>query len=218
MTDKLINEADIYARFAEYGVATVYEASGRQGLVNIPLIPVIPGRTVAGPALTVLCGQGDNLMVHAAMAHVKPGDIIVMTMPEPAPVALIGELLVTQAKVRGAAGILVDAAVRDVDVLRKMGLPIWTRYVRVLGATKTKLGAINEPVTVGGTSISPGDIVIMDDDGAVVVAAARVTEVLSASQARVDREAKLRAKLEQGALSYDLHGLRALVEGKQASG
>ena len=204
-------------QLAELGVATVYEASGRQGLVDIPLIPVTPGSRVAGPAITVLCGQGDNLMVHAVMEQVRPGSVLVITMPEPEPVAVVGELLAIQAKVRGAAGLLVDAAVRDVEELRRMGLPAWARFVRVRGATKDKVGGINVPVTVGGARIEPGDLVVLDDDGAVVVARARAQEVLAAAQARAEREAKLREKLEAGALSYDLHGLRQVVEGSKAA-
>lgn len=204
---------ELVRQLRDLGVATVYEASGRQGLVDSPLIQIVPGSRVAGPARTVLCGQGDNLMVHAVMERVQPGDVLVLTMPEPEPVALLGELLATQARVRGAAGILVDASVRDVEELRAMGLPIWTRYVRVRGATKDKVGVIDAPVQVGGAVIHPGDIVIMDADGAVVVAAARAEEVLQASLARVEREDRLRAQLEEGKLSYDLHGLRKLVEG-----
>src|SRR5437660_11714742 len=113
--------------FADYGVATVYEAAGRVGLIDVPLIQLIPGSRVAGPARTVRCGQGDNLMVHAVMEQVQTGEILILTMPEPEPVALIGELLATQALVRQVAGILVDASVRDTEELQALGLPIWTR-------------------------------------------------------------------------------------------
>ena len=110
---------------------------------------MVPGSR-AGPARTVRCGQGDNLMVHAAIAGCEPGDILVLTMPEPAPVALLGDLLATQAKARGVAALLVDAAVRDLEELRELGLPIWARWVRVRGATKPAVGALDEPVEVGG--------------------------------------------------------------------
>ena len=129
---------DDLSRLSELGVATVYEASGREGLFDVPLIQILPGSRVAGPARTVLCGQDDNLMVHAVIEQIQPGEVLVLTMPEPAPVALVGELLATQVKVRQAAGILVDAAVRDVDELVELGLPIWTRFIRVKGATKAK--------------------------------------------------------------------------------
>lgn len=202
------------AALAEFGVATVYEASGRQGLIDIPLHTLLPGRRVAGPALTVLCGQGDNLMVHAAMERVFPGSVVVITMPEPEPAALVGELLAIQAKVRGAAALLVDAAVRDVDELRQMGLPVWARFIRVRGATKEVVGGIDVPVTVGGARIEPGDVMVLDDDGAVVVARTRLEQVLDAARARAEREARLREELAAGKLSYDLHGLRAVVEAR----
>ena len=211
-----MNESD-RKELARYGVATVYEAAGRTGLIDIPLVQLIPGSRVAGPARTVLCGQGDNLMVHAVMEQVQPGEILVLTMPEPEPVALIGELLATQALVHQVAAILVDASVRDTEELQSLGLPIWTRWIRVRGATKTHVGTINEPVTVGGTSIAPGDLVLLDSDGAVALAPAQVTAILEASRTRVRNETTLRAQLQAGALSYDLSGLRAVVEGSTQS-
>ncbi len=199
-------------RLAELGVATVYEASGREGLIDVPLIPLLPGSRVAGPARTVLCGQDDNLMVHAVIEQIQPGEVLVLTMPEPAPVALIGELLATQVKVRKAAGILVDAAVRDVEELVELGLPIWTRFIRVKGASKSKIGELNVTVSIGGAQISPSDIVVLDADGGVCVRQERAKEVLQASEARFEKEARLRKKLEAGDISYDLHGLREFVE------
>ena len=198
---------------AELGSATVYEAGGRGGYVDADLIQVIPGSSVAGPALTVSCGQDDNLMVHAAMAEVQPGDVLVLTMPEPRPVALVGDLLATQALAQGAVAILVDASVRDVDELRQLGLPIWARWVRVRGANKTAVGWIGEPVVVGGAVIRRGDVVVLDADGVAVVESEHVDEVLDASRERARKETAKRAKLRDGALSYDLDGLRARVEG-----
>ena len=202
---------------ARYGVATVYEAAGRTGLIEIPLVQLIAGSRVAGPARTVRCGQGDNVMVHAVMEQVQPGEILVLTMPEPEPVALIGELLATQAQVRQVAGILVDAAVRDTEELQSLGLPIWTRWIRVRGATKTHVGTINETITVGDASIAAGDLILLDADGALALAAERVLAVLEASRARVRSETTLRAQLQAGALSYDLSGLRAVVESSTQS-
>lgn len=206
---------DELARLRALGVATVYEASGRQGLIDVRLIQLLPGSRVAGPARTVLCGQDDNLMVHAAIEQIQLGEVLVLTMPEPAPVALIGELLVTQVKVRGAVGILVDAAVRDAEELVELGLPIWTRFIRVKGASKTKLGTLNGTVTAGGTQVSPGDILVLDADGAVCVRRERLADVLQASEARLEKEAQLREKLLAGNLSYDLHGLREVVVQKR---
>jgi 4-hydroxy-4-methyl-2-oxoglutarate aldolase len=162
----------------------------------------------------VRCGQGDNLMVHAVMDRAQPGDVLVLTMPEPQPVALIGDLLATQAGERGVAALLVDAAVRDVADLRELGLPIWARWIRVKGATKTEVGTIDEPVEVGGATIRPGDLVVLDDDGAVVVRQERAEQVLAASRERLAKERVKRERLRSGQLSYDLDGLRARVEGE----
>jgi 4-hydroxy-4-methyl-2-oxoglutarate aldolase len=204
---------DVYTQLAELGTATVHEASGRAGLVDCEFVQVVQGSRAAGPARTVRCGQGDNLMVHAAMARTEPGDVLVLTMPKPEPVALVGDLLATQAKARGAAALLVDAAVRDVEELAALGLPIWARYVRVRGAAKATPGSIDEPVEVGGTVVNPGDAVVLDADGVVIVARERIEEVLAASREREQKERVKRARLQAGELSYDLDGLRALVEG-----
>ncbi len=204
---------DAFAELASLGTATVHEAAGRSTVVDLPLIQIVPGSRAAGPARTVRCGQHDNLMVHAAVAEALPGEVLVVTMPEPAPVALVGDLLATQARGRGVAALLVDAAVRDVDELRELGLPIWARHVRVSGADKRAPGAIGEPVEVGGATIRQADLVVLDADGAVVVERERVEEVLVAARERADRERVKRAKLEAGELSYDLDGLRRLVEG-----
>jgi 4-hydroxy-4-methyl-2-oxoglutarate aldolase len=201
------------AELAELGSATVYEAGGRGGFVDADLIQVVPGSRAAGPALTVSCGQDDNLMVHAAMAEIEPGDVLVLTMPEPQPVALLGDLLATQARVHGAAAVLVDAAVRDLEELRRLGLPIWARWVRVRGAAKDAVGSIGEPVVVGGAVIRRGDVVVLDADGVAVVESERVAEVLEASHGRAENETVKRAKLQDGALSYDLDGLRERVQG-----
>jgi 4-hydroxy-4-methyl-2-oxoglutarate aldolase len=203
---------DAFAELAQLGTATVHEAAGRSPLVDVPLIQILPGSRAAGPARTVRCGQGDNLMVHAAVAEARAGEVLVLTMPEPAPVALVGELLATQAKGRGVAALLVDAAVRDLEELRELGLPIWARFVRVRGADKQVPGAIGEPVQVAGATIRQGDAVVLDADGAVVVERERVEEVLAAARARAEQEREKRARLEAGALSYDLDGLRQLVE------
>jgi 4-hydroxy-4-methyl-2-oxoglutarate aldolase len=204
---------EVCAELARLGSATVYEAGGRRGYVDADLIQVIPGSRTAGPARTVVCGQDDNLMVHAVMASVVPGEVIVLTMPEPRPVGVVGDLLATQAKAQGAAGMLIDAAVRDVEELLELGLPIWARWVRVKGATKDLPGAIGEPVQVGGATIRQGDIVILDADGAAVVESERADQVLQASLEREERERVKRAKLQNGALSYELDGLRERLEG-----
>jgi len=197
---------------ARLGSATVYEASGRQGLVDAELLQIVPGSRACGPARTVRCGQDDNLMVHAAMASLEEGEVLVLTMPEPAPVALVGDLLATQAKVHGAAAVLVDAAVRDAEELRELGLPIWARWVRVRGATKDVVGDLDVPVTVGGALIRPGDVLVLDADGVAVVEAERVEEVLAASLERERREAGKRERLQAGELSWEIDGLREQAE------
>jgi len=202
-----------YAELAALGVAPVHEAAGRTGVVDLPLIRVVPGSRVAGPARTALCMPGDNTMVHALVAHARPGDVLVLTTAEPAPVAFVGDLLATQAQAQGVAGILVDGAVRDLDELAELGLPIWTRFVRAQGATKGDVGKLDVPVVVGGAEIRPGDLVVMDCDGAVVVPADRVDEMLPAARERAERETAVRQRYRDGDLSYDLQGLRALVEG-----
>ena len=204
--------SDVYAELARLGTATVHEAGGRSPLVDVPLVQILPGSRAAGPARTVRCAQGDNLMVHAAVAEAEAGEVLVLTMPEPGPVALVGELLATQALGRGVAALLVDAAVRDMDELRELGLPVWARYVRVRGAEKQAPGTIGDPVEVGGATIRQGDAVVLDTDGAVVVAHEQVETVLTRARERAEREVEKRAKLEEGALSYDLDGLRQLVE------
>jgi 4-hydroxy-4-methyl-2-oxoglutarate aldolase len=200
------------SELARLGSATVYEAAGRHGLVDVPWRQIIPGSRVAGPARTVRCGQGDNLMVHAAMASLEPGDVLVLTMPEPESVALVGDLLATQAKAHGAAAVLVDGAVRDVEELVELGLPIWTRHISIRGATKDKVGALDEAVTVGGQAIETGDVLVLDADGVAVVPRGLLDDVLEASLERERREADKRAKLQAGALSYDLDNLRERVE------
>lgn len=198
--------------FAELGVATVYEAAGREGLLGAFYHRLVPGSRAAGRALTVLCAQGDNLMVHAAMAALRPGEVLVVAMPEPEPVALVGELLVTQARARGAAGMLVDAAVRDRDAIAAMGFPVWARFIGARGAERKTPGRIGEPVILGGVEIHTGDVVVLDGDGVVVVPKAREEEVLKAALARREREEALRVRYSRGELSIDLYGLRPLVE------
>jgi 4-hydroxy-4-methyl-2-oxoglutarate aldolase len=200
------------AAIAALGVATVHEAAGRVGIVDVPLIRVVPGSRVAGPARTALCEPGDNTMVHAAVAHARPGDVLVLTSTEPAPVALVGELLATQAQRQGVAGVLVDGAIRDLDELAELGLPIWTRHVRAQGATKGQVGKLDVPVVVGRVEIRPGDLVVLDGDGALALPAERLDEVLPLAVERTERETAMRRRYQDGELSYDLQGLRALVE------
>jgi len=202
-----------FATFARLGVATVHEAAGRTGIVDLPLTQVVPRSRVAGPARIALCARRDNTMVHAAIAHAEPGDVLVLKSVEPAPVALVGELLATQAQRRGVAGMLVDGAVRDLDELAEIGLPIWARWVRATGATKGQVGELDVPVLVGGAEIRPGDVVVLDCDGAMALPRERVDEVLPLALEREERERTMRERYLAGELSYDAQGLREIVEG-----
>ena len=202
-----------YAAFARLGVATVHEAAGRAGIIDLPLTQVVPGSRVAGPARIALCARRDNAMAHAVIAHANPGDILVLTSTDPEPYALIGELMTTQAQVRGVAGILVDGAIRDLDELAVMGLPIWTRFVRAQGAGKSTPGQLDVPVVVGGAAIRPGDIVVMDCDGAMALPIERAAEVLPLAVEREAHERAMRERYAAGELSYDTQGLRELIEG-----
>jgi len=201
-----------YAALARLGVATVHEAAGRIGIVDLPLTQVVPGSRAAGPARTALCAAGDNTMAHAAIAHARPGDVLVLTSADPAPVALVGELLATQAQAQGVAAILVDGAVRDLDELAAIGLPIWARFVRAQGATKGAVGKLDVPVAVGGAEIRPGDLIVLDCDGAMVLPAARVRDVLPLARERAELEDAARRRYASGELSYDTTGLREVVE------
>jgi 4-hydroxy-4-methyl-2-oxoglutarate aldolase len=181
-------------------------------MIDAEFHTVVPGARVAGPARTALCGQDDNRAVHEAMALLRPGEVLVLTMPEPRPVALVGDLLATQAKAHGAAGVLVDASVRDVADLRELGLPVWARWIRVRGAVKDVRGSAGVPVVVGGQTINPGDIVVLDDDGGAVVPAGDVEARLTAVRERLAKEAGLRERWRSGELSYDAYGMRAADE------
>lgn len=196
---------------AALGSATVYEASGREGLIPVPFLRLPEGAKAAGPAFPVLCAQGDNLGVHAAMAAVRPGEVLVLAMPSPEPVALVGELLATQAKARGVAALLVDGAVRDADELKALGLPVWARYVSPRGARRERLLALGAPVHVAGVEVRLGDYLVLDGDGVVVVRKERAGEVLAKARERALREASLRERFARGELSLDLYSLRERV-------
>jgi 4-hydroxy-4-methyl-2-oxoglutarate aldolase len=197
-----------YAAFARLGVSTVHEAAGRTGVIDFPLTQIVPGSRVAGPARIALCAARDNTMVHALIADANPGDVLVLTSVEPAPYAFTGELLATQAQKRGVAGMLVDAAVRDLDELVAIGLPIWARFVRAQGASKGELGQLDVPVVVGGAEIRPGDLVVMDCDGAMALPAERAAEVLPLALERQQPEAARRERFAAGELSFDVQGIR----------
>jgi len=192
---------------ARFGTATVYEACGRDGLIDLPLRSVVPGAAIAGPARTVSCEQGDNLMVHAAIPHLRKGEVLVVAMPEPEPVALAGDLLVTQMIARGAAGLVLNGAVRDSAALQRLGLPIWAPFVRVRGSQRSAAGTIGDPIEIGGTTVRNGDVIVADADGAVAVPADRVADVLDTARERERDEQDKQAQFERGVMSFELYGL-----------
>jgi 4-hydroxy-4-methyl-2-oxoglutarate aldolase len=151
--------------------------------------------------------------VPAAIAHAEPGDVLVMRMPESRPVSLLGELLATQCLSRGVVGVLVDAAIRDAVAIRRLGLPVWSRYVRARSAAKRIVGALDEPLEFGGTTIAFGDLIVLDGDGALAVPSGRIADVVRVAGERDAAEALKRERFRRGELSYDLDGLRGIVEG-----
>lgn len=211
----MTDASEVSTRLVEFGVATIYEAAGRKGYIDIPLRSISPGTSIAGPVRIASCGQGDNRAVHEVMAYLQPGEVLLLTMPRPEPTALVGELLATQAKAKKAAGMLVDAAVRDIKQLKELALPIWARYFGVSGANKAIRGEIDVPVSVGGVVVFPGDYLVLDDDGAVAIPKSRIGEVIELSQHRNDREAGLLGKYREGYISYDLYGMREQDEGDE---
>jgi 4-hydroxy-4-methyl-2-oxoglutarate aldolase len=193
---------------AGYGVSTVHEAMGRTGYLGPGLRPAWPGSRTGGNAVTVLCWPGDNLMIHVAVEQCRPGDVLVVATNSPSTDGLFGELFATALAHRGVRGVVLGSGVRDVAELQEMGFPAWSRAVSAQGSVKATAGAVNVPVVLGGQTIVPGDVVVADDDGVMVVPRTDVPRALTASQARIDKEAASRAAFQQGELGLDRYGLR----------
>ena len=193
-------------------VSTVYEAAGRSGLLDPEIFRVVPSTNAVGRARTVLCEQDDNLGVHVAIDELQPGEILVATMPEPRPVALIGEVLARFAKARGAAGLVIDAAIRDFDELVVLGLPVWSRWITSSGAVKRAAGKQNVPVSVAGQVIHPGEMLILDGDGILRLKPEDEADALLGAKRRLSQEEQMMAELDGGKSTLDLMGLRDLVE------
>jgi 4-hydroxy-4-methyl-2-oxoglutarate aldolase len=191
-----------------YGVATVHEALGRVGYLGPEYRPAWPGARIGGTAVTVVCWPGDNLMIHVAVEQCRPGDVLVVATNSPSTDGLFGELFATALARRGVRGVVLASGVRDVAELREMGFPAWSRAVSAQGSVKATAGAVNVPVVLGGQTIHPGDVVLADDDGVMVVPRADVARALTASQARLDKEAAARAAFQEGQLGLDRYGLR----------
>jgi 4-hydroxy-4-methyl-2-oxoglutarate aldolase len=191
-----------------HGVATVHEALGRVGYLGSEYRPAWPGGRMGGTAVTVVCWPGDNLMIHVAVEQCRPGDVLVVATNSPSTDGLFGELFATALAYRGVRGVVLACGVRDVSELREMGFPVWSRAVSAQGSVKATAGAVNVPVVLGGQLIAPGDVVLGDDDGVMVVPRVDVPRALTASQARIDKEAASRMAFQQGQLGLDRYGLR----------
>jgi 4-hydroxy-4-methyl-2-oxoglutarate aldolase len=200
--------AELCAELATYGVATVHEAQGRQGLLAANVRPIREGWSICGPAITSLNHPGDNLMVHAAIDLCQPGDVLVVASTAPAPCGVIGDLLARQAHKRRVAGLVVDIGVRDVADLRRMGMPVWTSAITAAGAVKSTPGWVNVPMVCAGAVVRPGDLIVADDDGVVVVPREDAPWVAKAAAERVAREARTRERYDAGESSMDINNLR----------
>ncbi len=200
------------ARLAAAGVTTVHEAQGRSGLLDPSLRPIQQGVGLAGPAVTVLCPAGDNLMIHLAVEHCRPGDVLVVTMDPASSDGVLGELLATSLRAHGVVAAVLDTGVRDVAQLRAMRFPVWSCSVSASGTTKSGAGAVNRPVVCAGQMVNPGDVIVADDDGVVCVASLGALAVADRAEQRVAHEDALRQRLAAGELSADLLGLRDVAE------
>lgn len=192
--------------------ATLHEAIGRRGSLGVDLQPIQSGAHVVGTAVTVLSHPGDNLMLHAAMELVRPGDVLVVATTAPSTHGMFGELLATSMRAHGVVGLVIDAGVRDTSALRSMGFPVWTRHVSVQGTVKSTGGSVNVPVVIGGQIIVPGDVVCADDDGVVVVGRSEAAWALEQSTARLEKEAVARERLSNGELGVEFYGLREILD------
>ena len=196
-----------------FGTATVHEALGRVGYLGPAFRPAWAGARIGGTAVTALCWPGDNLMIHVAVEQCRPGDVLVVATNSPSTDGLFGELFATALAQRGVRGVVLGSGVRDVAELREMGFPAWSTAVSAQGSVKATAGAVNVPVVLGGQRICPGDVVVADDDGVMVVPRGDVPRALSASRARLEKEAASREAFQRGELGLDRYGLRDRLPG-----
>jgi 4-hydroxy-4-methyl-2-oxoglutarate aldolase len=200
--------------FAEFGVATVHEAQGRKGLMAPHINPVWPGARISGTAVTVSMAPCDNWMLHVVVEQCRPGDIVVASPTSFSDAGYFGDLLATTFRAHGVIGLVIDAGCRDIAELTKIGFPVWAKCASAQGTVKETLGDINVPIVCAGQIVNPGDVIVADDDGAVVVRREEAEEVLHKTRAREDREAGVRKRYAAGELGIDINNMRPALEAK----